>query len=141
LQPNGDHYPSLVFEVAVTNEDRARLLEDACMKYFSIKTSVNVWVGIKIDRSVAGNEHFWVGWGRRKLLGTGLRLEQRTEDRDGQSTFLPVHLPAGNNLMGQIEIPSTLVFQPKQVPAAIPPTFVVTLESVRGWIIRGLLHS
>jgi hypothetical protein len=139
LQANGDYFPSLVFEIAVSNEDRARLLDDACKKYFTNKTSVNIWVGIKVDRSVLGAEHLWVRWGRRKLLGTGLKLEQQTEDEHGQSTSLPVHLPPGvTNLMGQIEIPSTLIFQLNQVPAAAPPRFVITFETIRGWITRGL---
>ena len=139
LQPNGDNYPTLVLEVAVSNEDRARLLDDACRKYFTDKTSVNVWVGIKIDKTVAGGEVFWVGWGRRKLVGTGLKLEQQSEDGMGQVAFLPVNLPVGvQNLMGQIRIPSRLIFEPNQVPLAAPPDFVLPFEIVRTWIERGL---
>jgi hypothetical protein len=111
LQPNGAYYPTLVLEVAVSNEDRARLLNDACRTHFTDKTSVNVWVGIKIDKTVAGEELFWIGWGRRKSVGTGLQLEQQTEDGMGQVAFLRVNLPVGvQNLMGQIQIPSRLIF-------------------------------
>lgn len=139
LQPNGDYYPTLVLEVAVSNEDRARLLDDACKKYFTDKTSVNVWVGIKIDKTVAGGECFWIGWARRKLAGWGLKLEQQSEDGMGQAAFLSVNLPVGvQNLMGQIQIPSRLIFEPNPIPAAAPPNFVLPFEIVRTWIERGL---
>lgn len=127
LQPNGRHYPSLVVEVGVNNEDRARLLADACRKYFTDKTSVNIWVGLKIDMTVVGGEVFWIGWGRRKLGGTGLRLEEQTENGQGQTAFLPVNLPVGvHSLLGQILIPSRLIFEP----------VVVGSRTVRGWYIR-----
>lgn len=139
LQPNGDYYPTLVLEVAVSNEDRARLLDDACRKYFTDKTSVNAWVGIKIDKTVVGGEVFWIGWGRRKLVGVGLKLEQQSEDGMGQVAFLPVNLPVGvQNLMGQIQIPSRLIFEPNPIPAAAPANFTLPFELVRTWIEKGL---
>ena len=138
LQPNVENYPSLALEVAVSNEDRARLLDDACRKYFAEKTSANAWVGIKIDKTVAGGEVFWIAWGRRKLVGRGLELEEQSEDAVGQVAFLPVHLPIGvQNLMGQIQIRSQVIFDPNPIPAAAPPNFVLPFETVRMWIERG----
>src|SRR5205814_4304582 len=43
------HYPSFVFEVAVSNDDQERLLRDANDKYFNENTSLQVWLGIKLD--------------------------------------------------------------------------------------------
>ena len=139
LQANGDNFPSLVLEVAVSNEDRQRLINDACTKYLTETTSVKVWVGIKVDKTVIGREVFWAGWGRRKLVGKGLKLEEQTEDDDGSTIFLPVALPAGvQGLLGNLEIPSQLIFEPKDVPATSPPTFTLPFEDIRQWVARGL---
>jgi len=61
-QPNTfRHFPTIVYEVAVTNENRNRLLSDANDKYFAVHTSVAIWVGLKIDLNFF---LFWAGWGR-----------------------------------------------------------------------------
>ncbi len=139
-QPNSQsHYPTMVFEVAVTNESRDRLLEDADAKYFGVETSVQIWVGLKIRLSrVANGETFWFGWGRRKIKGFGLKLEEETEDDQGFSCYLPVHTQANAPLVGQVSIPSRLMFNPLPPPAGIGATFVIPFESVRLALLTGL---
>lgn len=129
------HFPTLVVEVAVRNEDRERLLVDAEQKTFNVSTSVQVWIGVKID--LAQNT-FWAGWGRRALVGHGLRLEQQTEDATGNSTFLPIYPWPANNLFGQFSIPSRLILYPNLVPANIPGDLVITFEEIRSWIEFGI---
>src|SRR5271154_5896410 len=120
------HYPSLVFEVAVTHENRERLLTDASDKYFNPNTSVAVWVGVKVD---IANNAFWAGWGRRANNGFGLRLEEQTEDNNGVTAFLPLNPPS--LIPGQFTIPSTLVFGPVPLPQNAPINFVIPLEQIR----------
>jgi hypothetical protein len=58
-QPNTtQHYPTFVFEIVITNEGRDRLLTDANDKYFDTDTSVQVWLGLKVDRT---NNLLWAG--------------------------------------------------------------------------------
>src|SRR5271156_1978557 len=117
-QPNTQqHYPSLVFEVAVASENRERLLTDAADKYFNANTSVAVWMGLKIDM---GNNTFWAGWGRRANAGFGLHLEQQTEDQNAMSTYSPVHPQPQAPIPGQFDIPSALIFGPVPIPANAP---------------------
>lgn len=54
-----EHFPAFVFEIAVTNEERQRLLTDANDTYFSIHTSVQVWLGVKLDIAAPGAHRFW----------------------------------------------------------------------------------
>jgi hypothetical protein len=129
----------MVFEVAETHESRDRLLEDAEAKYFGIQTSIQVWVGLKIRlSSVANGETFWFGWGRRRTIGFGLKLEEQTEDAEGFTCYLPVHTPANAPLVGQVSIPSRLVFNPLPRPANIGDNFVIPFESVRLAVLIGL---
>jgi hypothetical protein len=59
-QPNTfRHFPTIVYEVAVTNENHNRLLSDANDKYFAVHTSVAIWVRVKIDLN---QNLFWAGW-------------------------------------------------------------------------------
>ena len=51
-------YPTCVFEIAVSDEDRERLLTDAEDKYFAATTDVNVWCGVKVKPTAAGTS-FW----------------------------------------------------------------------------------
>ena len=78
-----------MFECAVSNETLNRLLEDAEAKHFHINTSIQLWLGLKVRLSqVENGETFWIGWGRRKSIGYGLRLEEQSEDAQGtQLTF------------------------------------------------------
>jgi hypothetical protein len=61
-----EHFPTFVFEIAVTKEDRERLLKDASDKYIS-----------KLDIATPGVHQFWTAWGMRALSGSELRLEQQ----------------------------------------------------------------
>ena len=125
------HFPTLVVEIAIMNEDRERLLADADQKYFNANTSVQAWIGIKIDQT---SNTFWAGWGRRALVGYGLRLEQQTEDEAGNSSFQPIYPWLATNLVGQFSIPSDLILYPNPVPANIPGNLVITLEEIRSSI-------
>ena len=55
-------YPTFVFECAVTNENRDRLLDDAETKHFHVNTSIQIWLGLKVRLSeVQHGETFWIG--------------------------------------------------------------------------------
>lgn len=128
-----------MFEVAVTNETLEKLLDDADQKHFSSITSISVWCGIKVKLSSRrGDETFWCGWGRRKAIGYGLKLEEQTEDDAGMATFLPVHLDENAILNGALTIPSDLIFYPLPPPADATEALLIPFEDVRKWIIAGL---
>ena len=42
---------------------------------------------IKTETTLAGTT-FWAGWGRRKLVGYGLRLEEQTQDVNGAGIYI-----------------------------------------------------
>jgi hypothetical protein len=135
-QPNAfKHFPTLVYEVAVTNESRNRLLTDASDKYFSVHTSVAIWFGVKID--LAQNA-FWARWGRRNLNGTGMRLEEQTENANGVASYLPVYPYPAAALPGQFTIPSTLIYNPLPVPANKPANLIISIETIRAAIEKGI---
>jgi hypothetical protein len=135
-QPNTFcHFPTIVYEVVVTNENRNRLLSDANDKYFSVHTSVAIWVGVKIDLT---QNLFWAGWGRRNLNGTGMRLEEQTEDANGVASYLPVYPLPRVILPGQFTIPSTLIYNPLPVPANKPANLVIAIETLRAAIEEGI---
>lgn len=128
-----------MFECAVANENRDRLLDDAEAKHFHENTSIQVWVGLKVRLSqVQRGETFWIGWGRRRGIGYGLKLEEQSEDESGVATFLPVYTQGNVPLLGQLTIPTQLIFQPLQCPANIPANLVLLFEDVRLAIIEGL---
>jgi hypothetical protein len=129
------HFPTLVFEIVVTNENRERLLSDAADKYFNVHTSVQCWVGVKVDLS---QNTFWAGWGRRALIGYGLRLEEQTEDNNGVANFLSVYPYPQQAIVGQFTIPSTLIFHPLPLPPNIPAHLVINLEELRQQIELGI---
>jgi hypothetical protein len=129
-------FPTLCFEVAVTNEDRERLLVDAETKYFTGETSVCCWVGLKVVVQPVGGEVFWLGWGRRKTGSDGLRLMEQTENGNGEAGYLPVNLPAPLALTGSITIPLHLVF-PVNRPNNLTD-LVIAHEDVRQEIVAGL---
>jgi hypothetical protein len=119
--------------VAVTHENRQRLLPDASEKYFHANTSVAVWFGVKID---IANNVFWAGWGRRANRGFGLHLEQQTEDKNGVTAFLAVTEPAP--IPGEFTISSALVFGGVGLPQDAPSNFVIPLEEIRKEIEEGI---
>ena len=67
-RPNSQSpYPTFVFECAVTDENRDRLLDDAEAKHFHVNTSIQVWLGLKVRLGqVQHGETFWIGWGKRR---------------------------------------------------------------------------
>ena len=125
-------YPTFVFEVAVSNEDRERLLTDAEDKYFAASTDVNVWCGVKVKRTAA-ETFFWAGWGRRKEIGYGLFLMEQTEDKNNLATYFSTD----NALQGEFQIPSTLIFKPLPVPPNVPAHFGLLFEDLRDAILVG----
>jgi hypothetical protein len=142
LQPRRvQPFPTLVFDVAVTNESRTRLLEDAEQKYFSANTSVNVWVGLKVDITRPGQEKSWVGWRCRQGAGYGLHVMQQSEgDGSGTAACLPVHLPIGvSGLNHAIRIPTVLIF-PDDVAANIPDFLIIPFETIRTEIEDALIR-
>jgi hypothetical protein len=124
-----EHFPTFVFEIAVTNEDRERLLKDANDKYFSIHMSVQVWLGVKLDIATPGAHRFWTAWGMRALSGSGLRVEQQNEDGAGSTAYLPVNSVVP--LAGQFNIPAYLIYHPHPVAPNRPQYFVVDFEELR----------
>jgi hypothetical protein len=124
-----EHFPTFVFEIAVTNEDQARLLTDMNDKHFSIHTSVQVWLGVKLDIATPRAHQFWTVWGMRALSGSGLRLEQQSEDGAGLTAYLPVDSVV--LLAGQFNIPTYLIYRPHPVPLNRPQYFVVDFEELR----------
>jgi len=131
-----EHFPTFVFEIAVTNEDRERMLDDANDKFFSVHTSIQVWLGVKLDIATPGAHRFWAAWGMRTLSGNGLRLEQQTEDGAGSTAYLPLHSIVP--LAGQFNIPGTLIYHPFPVPPNRPEYFVVNFEELRFELERGV---
>ena len=129
------HFPTIVYEVAVTDENRNRLFSDANDKYFAVHTSVAIWVGLKIDLNFF---LFWAGWGRRNLNGTGMRLEEQTEDATGVASYLPVYPYPRVGLLGQFTIPSTLIYNPLPVPVNKPANLVIAIETLRVAIEEGI---
>lgn len=134
-------YPTFVFECAVSNENRNRLLDDAEAKHFHANTSIQVWLGLKVCLSqVQDGETFWVGWGRRKSIGYGLKLEEQAEDGYGVATYLPVYRQGNVPLIGQLSIPTHLIFQPLPCPANVPPYLILSFENIRLAIAEGLQY-
>jgi hypothetical protein len=94
-----------------------------------------VWIGLKVKLN--GNRdsgEFWLGWGRRRLVGWGLRMEEQTEDVNGITTFLPIRTQIP--MIGGLRIPSDVIFSPLHPPAD-SPELVVAFEDVRQAISDG----
>ena len=85
-------------------------------------------------------ESFWIGWGRRKTIGFGLKLEDQSKDEEGITAFLPVYTQGNAPMAEQLTIPSRLIFALLQPPATVGPNFVIPYESVRLAIMRGLSY-
>lgn len=92
-------------------------------------------MGIKAETTLAGTT-FWAGWGCRKPVGYGLRLEEQTQDVNGASIYYPVQI--SNPLMGQLTIPSMYIFHPLTPPPHLPQSFTLSFEDMRQEIEDGL---
>jgi len=105
-------------EIAYQNEIRERLLRDAEEKHLSPDT--NVMVGYQ-SLQKCERFQFWSGWGRRKLIGYGLRLVQQTGDNNGESQFYNGDALA--SIPGQFAIPTADIFHlppPQPSSASFP---------------------
>jgi hypothetical protein len=125
----------------VAIEERNRLLADADDKYFLAGTSVAVWIGVKIELSQPkGNERFWIGVGRRRLLGFEMYWIHQSDDGNGVPLYLPVDVPAGVELAGEMRVPGSLIFdgvvRNQESPA--PADLIITHEEIWKAIQRGL---
>jgi len=123
----------MVIEIAYQNKTLDRLLQDAEVKHMSPQTNINVWLGIKVNKTMGGFD-FWSGWGRRKLIGYGLRMVEQTEDENGNSAFIKVNAPAP--IAGMFTIPSSAIFHPVATPAQVPQDLVIPLEELRLMILH-----
>jgi hypothetical protein len=95
-----------------------------------------VWIGVKVRLNADRKSGiFWLGWGRRRAIGWGLRLVEQSEDDAGNATFLPIrsHLPFN----GGLNVPTQLILAPSQPPANCPD-LLITFEDVRQAILDGL---
>jgi hypothetical protein len=96
-----------------------------------------VWIGLKVKLNANHDSgDFWLGWGRRRAIGSGLRLEEQTEDVNDVATFFPIHIQ--NPLPGGLTIPSQAIFAPIQSPPTSPPNLFLSSEDVRLTISDGL---
>lgn len=81
----------------------------------------------------SGNHSFWFGWGRRRPNEfVGLNLEQETTDVNGYRTMFPVHTAVP--LIGELVIPSQIIFSPAMLPPNTPLNCVLPFEDVRQMI-------
>jgi hypothetical protein len=119
-------------------------LADADNKYFLADTFVAVWVGIKVELSQPkGNERFWIGVGRRRFLGFGMLLIHQSDDGNGVTSYLPVNVPAGVELAGEMRVPGSLIFNgvERNSDSSAPVDLVITHEEIRKAIQRGLRRT
>jgi hypothetical protein len=70
-----------------------------------------------------------------------LKLEEQSEDENGIATYLSVYTQGNVPLIGQLTIPTHLIFQPLPTPAHVPPEFVLPFEDIRLAIIAGFGYS
>src|SRR5579859_1778135 len=83
IRPNylGTPFPTVVFDVAHQNETWSQFIADAGRKAFSINTTIQIWIGIKIYP-----HHLRAIWGRRKNAGHGMTIGE-------QVPKFPIHQP------------------------------------------------
>lgn len=130
------HFPSFMVEVAYNNESPEQLISDANVKYFTVDTSVQVWLGIKIFHNDDPAERkFWAIWGVRSLFGVGMIHNATTIDGNGFEAMLNVE---GGPVAGSFTIPSVNVYYPHPVPAGVPD-LVILFETLRAAIRQGYL--
>src|SRR5579859_3363303 len=109
-------FPTIVYEVAHTNETWQRLMQDGQEKAFSRTTSVQVLVAVKLYK-----KHMRAFWGRRRQGGTGMDIIRTTDklrmDRPTRQYFM---------------IPAALVFWGcPNVPAHVSGHLRLGLEGLR----------
>jgi hypothetical protein len=120
-KPLGDPYPTVLVEVAYTNEDWERLLDDARTKAFAATTSVQVWFGCKLYRV---DRTFRCVWGKRRVRGHSMRI-MRTSPR----------LSMDVTTARIFQIPAHLIYWGVAVPGHVPASFAFRLESIRRAVI------
>jgi len=113
----GTPFPTVVFEVSHNNEIWPQLLQDARTKAFSVNTSIQVWIGLKIYT------HRLRGiWGYRRNVGQGMRI-------GGQVPAFSIYQPTARHL----RIPTHLIFWGSVIPPHLvaQPQFPIALEDFR----------
>jgi hypothetical protein len=115
--PLGDPFPTMVFECAYTNEDWARLMNDARTKTFAATTSIQLWIGCKIYKS---DRSFRCVWGKRRVQGHNMRI-MRTSPR------LSMDAPTAR----VFRIPSSLIYWGCAVPPHVPVDWPLPLNVIR----------
>jgi hypothetical protein len=105
-----------VFEIAHRNETYARLKRDARRKAFSLRTSIQVVVGIKLYK-----RHFQVFWGGRAAAGHGMKIVKQTQKLSVNQTTRRV-----------FNIPANLIFWGVPVLPPLPSQYLpLRLEILR----------
>ena len=126
LQPNGHPYPNLVVEVAVNHEAPKKLLDDM-QRYFTRRTSIRVWIGVKYWP--AGRK-FWVGWAERRPNGVGGTLHtQMSWPRNHHD------INVATNIV--YNIPMATIYGPNiPMPPGLPPTLTLDTDIIRLTILE-----
>lgn len=126
MQPNGHPYPNIVVEVAVNHESPQKLLGDM-QRYFSRRTSIRVWIGVKYW---AAERKFWVGWAERRVGGVGGKLHT-------QMQWPPNHhdINISTNIVYNISMPT--IFGPNiPMPPGLSPTLTIDTDVIRLMILE-----
>ena len=113
----GTPFPTVVFEVSHNNETWGRFLEDARTQVFSVNTTIQVWIGLKIYA------HRLRGiWGYRSDAGHGMTI-------GGRVPAFSIYQPTGH----QLRIPTHLIFWGSEIPPHLVahPEFPIPLEDFR----------
>ena len=119
--PSGKPYPHVVVEVAVNHEGPKKLIED-CHRYFHNRTSIRVWIGIKVW--VVGRK-FWVGWAERNAAGNRAVIHTNMRFPPPSSSIqTPVSLI--------YQVPMATVYGPGvAMPPNSPATLNIDCEAIR----------
>ena len=113
----GTPFPTVVFEVSHFNETWPQLLHDAGTKTFSVNTTIQVWIGLKIySNRLQGI------WGYHRNNGHGMQI-------GGQVPAFSIHQPTNRHL----RVPTRLIFWGSVIPPhlAAQPVFPLALEDFR----------
>jgi len=97
-------------------------LREDCHRYFHDKTSIRVWIGIKVWVS----EHkFWVGWAERNATGDRGIIHSDME-------FPPHHFSIQNSVDIIYRIPMTTVYGSDiRIPLNSPNTLDIDCNEIR----------
>jgi hypothetical protein len=161
-QPDGTDYPAIVFEMA--NTERLSDMLNKCRWWLSDQTSVNVWVGVKYERSRAAGDRagdrWWMGVATRNV-NPGIKPANLPPDQpwpapvwlsslphNGLIPALPIlagPLPLLSTVQNlQWTIPIATIIQPlAQIPPPLPPPanqqfpdLILHPDLFRGYILR-----